>query len=407
MRSENLRSAIQILAVVLLSFAFAPRSAQAQTFTKLIDFVQGGAFNPNGGIIEDPDGNLYLTTQWGNAVQGVSGMVYKTDESGGGVGGFYGFTGGVDGGDPQAGLFRDADGDLYGTANGGGDPNCGCGTVFKLDSKSHLTVLHAFTGGSDGAFPVSKLVSINGVLYGTTWSGGTGCTTNTNIGCGVIFKVTKSGKETVLYRFTGMSDGSNPLSMIRDSAGNLYGVTWQGTVNAGTIFKLDPTGKFTVLYAFTGGADGGNPQGRLIRDVNGNIHGTAYAGGDLGCTTISVGPGCGVVFRLSATGNYKVLHRFTTLAGGQSPAGGLLDVDGALYGTTYYGGSGCYFGWGCGVVYEIDSHGKYSVLYAFNGGDGMFPTGELMLGNNGNIYGTTTFGGGGCDECGTMFAITP
>jgi uncharacterized repeat protein (TIGR03803 family) len=322
----------------------------------------------------------------------------------------YSFTGGLDGGIPIGRLLRDHGGNLYGVTSLGGDSKCGCGTVFKLDPSGALTVLHRFKGGKDGAQnegqPELGLVLIKGDLYGATSFGGvSGC--DGNLGCGVIFKVTQTGKETVLYRFTGRADGAFPQDLIADQSGNLYGTAggsyMQG--NAGTVFKLDTTGKLSILYTFPGGARGNSPRWRLMRDAKGIVHGVTQFGGDPTCPLGS--SGCGVAFRLDATGKESVLHTFGKRPqDGQAPSGGLLDVAGSLYGTTFYGGiKNTTCGFGCGVVYRIGDTGKYTVLYRFTGGaDGWIPTGGLTE-DAGNLYGTSVLGGSGSN--GVVFQITP
>jgi len=125
------------------------------------------------------------------------------------------------------------------------------------------------------------------------------------LGCGVVFKVDRRGKETVLYSFTGGADGAETFAgVIRDEVGNLYGTTYLGGdfsgscggVGCGVVFKLDPTGKETVLYTFTGGADGANPNAGLLQDDVRNLYGTASDAGDLSC---SPPYGCGVVFKIA------------------------------------------------------------------------------------------------------------
>jgi uncharacterized repeat protein (TIGR03803 family) len=147
------------------------------------------------------------------------------------------------------------------------------------------TILHRFVGGSDGVYPQSALVrTAKGALIGTTGYGGA-------YENGMVFKVSPAGKESVLHNFTGGVDGAYPNgALIEDSKGNLYGATGGGgAYGYGTIFKLTMTGKETVLYSFTGGADGSGPNGALIREKNGDIYGTA-GGGDPNC-------GCGIVFK--------------------------------------------------------------------------------------------------------------
>jgi uncharacterized repeat protein (TIGR03803 family) len=207
------------------------------------------------------------------------------------------FTGGNDGAYPFAGLIADKTGDLYGTASAGGFNHApyGYGTVFKLDTTGEVTVLHSFTFRPDGAFPVAGLIrDKEGNLYGTTESGGApGC-------FGTVFKVDATGKETVLHSFPGTPDGLLPLAgLIMDKEGNLYGTTYDGgDSGVGTVFKLGVTGKETVLYSFTGGADGGFPLASLVRDKEGNLYATTFLGGDYGF---------GTVFKLDTTGKETVL----------------------------------------------------------------------------------------------------
>ena len=220
----------------------------------------------------------------------------------------YSFTGKKDGRSPKASLIRDSAGNLYGTAEFGGwfGGKCtdGCGVVFKLDSSGTQTVLHRFGGGKNGAFPVASLIrDAAGNLYGTTNAGGTHpC--KSGIGCGTVFKVSKTCKHTVLYNFAGLPDGEGPTAALtRDAAGNLYGTTELGgdsgcvvsPLGCGTVFEL-AKGQDTVLYSFSGGADGAMPEAGLLRDPAGNFYGTTSSGGTAGC---SKNLGCGVVFKIT------------------------------------------------------------------------------------------------------------
>jgi len=394
---------------ILMSFAIAlipivaAHSVEAQTYTIIHNFSgePNDGSDPLGGLVQDASGNFYGTTAHGGEFNG--GTIFKLDTANVETV-LYSFTGETDGSLPQGNLFRDPDGDLYGTASEGSAQNGG--VVFKLDINNVLTVVYSFQGNLDGAGPSGNLVSINGVLYGTTEFGGRGgC--NGSGGCGTIFKVTKAGKETVLYQFTGGADGFEPSGLIRDAAGNLYGVTIAGTNNFGALFKLDTMNHFTVLHTFTGKADGAGPSGRLIRDVNGNIRGATQGGGDPTCQ-------CGVIFKVDADGNFKVLHTFLARTGGAEPLTGPLDDAGTLYGLTGYGGDlNCLVqGTGCGVLFKIGNTGQYSVLHRFTGGgDGEVPAAELTLGSDGSIYGTTAGGGKdttcGAIGCGTIFRYTP
>jgi uncharacterized repeat protein (TIGR03803 family) len=218
-----------------------------------------------------------------------------------------------------------------------------------------FTVLHAFTAFSGGRFSTASLVrDAAGNLYGTTVLGGN-LACGSGSGCGVVFKLDTTGKETVLHRFTGGVDGANPSAgLVQDAAGNLYGTTegggdlaCGGGFGCGVVFKLGTTGKETVLHSFTGGADGRDPNAGLVRDAAGNLYGTTRSGGDLACSVA----GCGVVFKLDTTSKETVLHSFTL--GGFPEAGLLRDGAGKLYGTTFSGGSNACGGQGCGAVFKL------------------------------------------------------
>jgi uncharacterized repeat protein (TIGR03803 family) len=229
------------------------------------------------------------------------------------------FKGGTDGESPYGGVVRDTAGNLYGTtAQGGAFSN---GTVFKLDTTGKETVLYSFTGGADGAIPLAGLIrDAAGNLYGTTEVGGD-LTCNSGIGCGTVFKLHTTGKETVLHSFTGNPDGASPFAgVIRDAAGNLYGTTPKGgALNSGTVFKLDTTGKETVLYSFAGGADGSYPDAAVIRDAAGNLYGNTFFGGTYNF---------GTVFKLDSTGKETVLYRFRKPTNGLYPVGVIQDKAG-------------------------------------------------------------------------------
>jgi uncharacterized repeat protein (TIGR03803 family) len=264
------------------------------TETVLHRFTGADGSGPQAGLIRDSAGNFYGTTVRGG--RSGCGVVFKLDTTGS-YAVLYSFKGyPTDGLNPYAGLIADSAGNLYGTTNQGGAFNAG--VVFKLDTSGTETVLYTFTGGADGANPTAGLIQGSaGNLYGTTGYGGAS-------GAGVVFKLDTSGTETVLYTFTGGADGGNPYAgLIRDSAGNLYGTTeYGGTARGGlcftgggcgVVFELDTTGTETVLYSFTGGADGSNPEASLIRNSAGNLYGTASGGGISGN-----GAGNGVVFRI-------------------------------------------------------------------------------------------------------------
>jgi len=386
-------------------------AALGQTFTVLHRFrgspKDGEA--PLGALLMDAAGNLYGTTLQGGKYSsclpaGVGcGTVFKLDTNG--METILHNFDGSGGAESSATLIMDANGDLYGTTTYGGGDGCGtinsvgCGLVFKLSSDGKETVLHRFTGGADGAWPLAGLVmDANGVLYGTTNSGGT-------YQQGVVFKLVGK-KETVLYAFTGGEDGAGPdAGTLLDANGNLYGTaTYGGDINClypdpcGVVYKLVGR-KETVLHAFKGSPDGMYPTAGLVMDAAGNLYSTTYDGGD--------GANGGTVFEVSQDRKERLLHTFGADGrkyDGDSPQGGVVfDPYGNLYGTTVYGGKGC-----CGTVFEITADGKEKILHSFcttDCMDGAFPSGDLIIDANGNLYGTTSTGG--ANRNGTVFMITP
>ncbi len=305
---------------------------------------------------------------------------------------------GTHGQTPQAGLVRDSSGNLYGTTASGGSASSG--VVFKINAKGKITVLHTFVV-SDGSFPRSDLTLNNKTLYGTTLGGGAS-------GAGTVFRISTSGSGfKTLYSFTGGDDGSNPGSgVIQDSQGNLYGTTEDGGMFlSGTLYRLSKSGKLKVLHSFTGGSDGAMPMAEPILDASGNLYGTTEFGGDTNGNCVGLSAGCGVVYKVDPKGKLTVLHSFTNIDNdGAYPLGALLlDVAGNLYGTTSGGGGLNNFG----TVFKIGSKGKFTQLHSFDGGipDGEGPQGALVRDSSGNLYGTTTYGGNS-SNAGTVFKIT-
>jgi len=384
----------------------------------------------------------------------------------------YNFTGHADGGSPAGGLVMDQHGNLYGltfdygtgTCDFGGSP--GCGTAYELERHGQaylFNLLHTFTGGSDGAYASGRMVfGPDGGLYGTTTFGGGGnCTFGQ--GCGTVFRlrppatvcksITCTWSETVLYRFTGTNDGMWPQlgdlifdstgniygttpdnvfelvhsnggwafnalftftqsqggccsfsGVIPDSAGNLYGTTYAGSTGSGLVFELSPSSggwTYNTLYNFQGQTDGSEPQGNLIWDNEGNLYGTTPMGGT---------NNLGTVYELTpSTGYFSVLHSFYGPEGEIPFDAVVFDAQGNLYGTTWGGGSH-----GQGTVFKLTPAGDgtwtYQRLYDFTGqSDGARPESKLIVDANGNVYGTTIYGGSSnCNGgCGVVFEITP
>ena len=407
----------------------APKSGYTETVLHKFAASPDGA-SPEAGAILDASGDLYGTTIAGGTDPSCPGgyntgcgTVYTIDAAGS-ERLVYSFRGKPDASEPFAGLIRH-NGVFYGTtASGGNYKPCysyggnGCGTVFEIEPTGHERLLYQFKGsfGSgpvDGQGPMGGLiVDPSGSFYGTTPFGG-------KDESGTIFKITKSGKESVLYSFTGGSDGARPYSgVIRDASGNLYGVAYFGgnsacTGGCGTIFELSTSGSLNVLYQFTGGTDGGNPMGGMVMDGSGSLYGTAQNYGNLSCNKRGGNPGCGTIFQLSAKHEVKVLHEFAGSPDGAVPSENLIvDANGNLYGTTSFGGDGkCNGGYSCGTVFEVDSRGRESVLHTFTGGkaDGEVPYGPVRRDTAGSLYGTTVSGGRGpCNRgCGVVFKLSP
>jgi uncharacterized repeat protein (TIGR03803 family) len=318
-----------------------------------------------------------------------------------------------DGEYPDTDLVMDADGALYGMTVQGGDFNSG--TVFRLahtPTSWEESVLYSFTSGADGGQPYGGVtLDASGNVYGTTVVGGSyvGCPED---GCGVVWKLTKSGgsySHSVIHAFQGGdADGygpGGPLSF--DSSGNLYGMTpGGGAFGMGIIFQLSPTSAGpwteTVIHHFTGGVDGGAAsKARLLIGDNGDLFGVATVGGAFGV---------GTVWKLSPDGgggwSFTTLYAFEGQPDGVFPYGGLVrDAAGHFYGTTYYGGVQ-----DRGVVYRLAENGGVwteKVLHHFMGGnDGSYPISALCFGQDGSLYGTTSAGGGPGNH-GTIFKLTP
>jgi uncharacterized repeat protein (TIGR03803 family) len=424
-------------------------AAQTPTLTTLYAF-QGGTdgANPRAGLAIGANGALYGTTNIGGASD--LGTVFAlapgtTGVTSWGEAVLYSFSG-PDGENPQAGLVIGPDGAPYGADQYGG----AAGVVFKLIPPASAsegwteTLLYSFTGGRDGGAPMgSLLVGSQGEVYGVTYGGGLSCS------CGVVYQLTPPAPasaegtpwtETVLYSFTGGSDGGYPragLTMGKD--GILYGTTGSdGPSLKGTVFELTPPASpgeawtETVLYGFTGEhGDGQFPEAGLAIGKNGALYGTTSGGGGSCPISFENWDGCGIVFELTpsaAGGSWteNVIYRFHGFPDGGVPMGPLaLGANGAIYGATEGGGTfGCYAGPfaqeppGCGVVFQLtppETAGaawNERVLHGFQAAaDGARPAGGVILGADGTLYGTTSQNGksqkgtSGC--CGTVFSLTP
>lgn len=354
------------------------------------------------------------------------------------------FTGGGDGGDPST-LSMDQAGNLDGTAFTGG---VGYGVAFKLkqvNSNWIITPLYSFAGGSDGAGPAGIAVAPNGLLYGTTQAGGdAGCGIPiVYTGCGTVYSLSPGAarprsvispwEESVVYRFTGSTDGLAPYGLaplIFDQSGDLYGTAFLGgkygscnvlgTYACGAVFKLALSGDHwaeSVLWSFGQQQDDGvEPASGVIFDPAGNLYGTTITGGTgSGCDVQGHG-GCGTVYELTPSeGGWResVLYSFRGGSDGGAPYAGVIrDSLGNLYGATAYGGSG-----GGGTIFKLSPFNggwTFTLLYSFAGagsGPNMQcpncpgPFSSLTMDNVGNLYGTTY--NDGAHGHGSVFKLVP
>jgi uncharacterized repeat protein (TIGR03803 family) len=403
--------------------------AHAQTFTVLYNFAGGATGQaPFAGLTMDQGGNLYGTTSKGGTAPGGCGgcgTVFKLSRSRNGgwtLNPLYSFqgSGSGDGSTPLAGVVFGPDSALYGTTSTGGPMNgpcrSGCGVVFRLapqPTACHTalcpwdeTVIYSFQGGAhDGANPnygnvvFDQAGNLDGVtLYGTGYL----CNDST---CGAFYQLSHSSSgwaESAVLGFGGDLGYWPYAGVTLDSAGNLYGGT---TWNFSSIYQLTPTESsfvVTPLYAFSNySQDGTNVEGNVVLDQAGNLYGT----------TASDGPnGGGTVFELSPSGGswtLTTLYSFTGSGSQVGPTSLLMDAAGNLYGTTANLGQN-----GLGNVFKLTRSGNswtYTSLHDFSGlPDGSTPYGNLAMDAVGNLYGTTSQGGSGCDiGCGVVWEVTP
>jgi len=379
---------VGLFVTVVLSIAiFTVRSAPAQTYRTLHTFLPGEPHRPTGELIADPAGNLYGTAFTGG--DGLVGGVFKIDSGMGRGGPIYEFKGlPGDGSGPQSGLLADGLGNLYGTTSQGGA--YGGGTVFKLNKSGEETVLHSFSGDPphyDGQQPNNSLVLDSGNLYGATWAGGGSGK------AGILYKLDMLGNETILYKFSYTNGYPEPNLLLH--GGRLYGVNYGDYyVFCGTVFRLNlATGVLATLYDFGSIYDdrGCHPAGGVIRDASGTLYGATRSGGAFQS---------GTVFKLDATGRIlTTLYHFTGYGDGGTP-GSRLVMDGAgnLYGTTDAGGD-----FGYGVIFKLDPNGVLTVLHSFSEGGNYQHNSGLYMDAAGVLYGTTS----AQDWNGSVYALTP
>lgn len=357
---------------------------------------------------------------------------------------------GSNGANPSASLTA-LNGTLYGTTqSGGATARCkSCGTVFSVTTTGQEAVLHSFSGEPDGADPVANVIAVDGTLYGTTLAGGGGkCKLFGNKGCGTIYRISPSGSEyTVLYAFKGKGDGAFPRAGLTFFRGKLYGTAMSGGKHGlGTAFSITTGGTFSALHAFSYSSDDGRIPITGLTLFKNAIYGTTSLGGSYGygsayrltasgkfrvfynfnCTyciggsypsALTLQDGVfygttspvanyhyGMALSLTPGGSDQLLYTFQGGSDGAFP-NGVTALNNAFYGTTQQGGGGSCGSVGCGTVFELTASGSESVLYSFQGGtDGANPPAPLIAVND-VLYGTTSNGGSSKD--GTIFSIAP
>jgi uncharacterized repeat protein (TIGR03803 family) len=353
-----------------------------------------------------------------------------------------------DGSSPTAALIQGTDGNFYSTMAGG---EIGFeGNVYKLTPSGTYTSLYTFCC-QNGQFPFGPLLlATNGYFYGTTQQGGTAfegniykitaggtetslysfCTTDCSdgaspggqliqVGSGgiygattsTIFKITLAGMLTTLYNFCPTPTSCNktgppaPSGLVLGQDGNFYGVTGAGgTSNLGTVFKLTPSGTLTTLHNFSG-SDGANPVGPLVQGRGGFLYGVTFDGGTGTASECAEVGSCGTIFRISPSGAFTTLHDFDGTDGANPYAWLILATDGNLYGTTGFGGGN---GTNSGTIFQISQAGKFTNLYNFCSQtfclDGVYSRTPLLQDTNGTLYGTA--GQGGTQTDGTFFSFS-
>lgn len=344
-------------------------------------------------VFSCPTNNLCNPVNSGQAVQGLDGTLYGTVLDGGqqnlGPGGlfnlnqfvnsFHGSNYGVSG--FTAGLTLASDGYFYGTTSLGG--TFGDGTVFRADTSLNLTILHSFNG-TDGVKPLTPPVQgPDGKLYGVTSSG---TTYRITLPAGTFKQLPKNIPNN--YPTTQYATHA-PLYLASD--GNLYGTSAAGGKSGnGTVFRMTTTGAISVVYNFTGGTDGSMPYGPLTQGggADTNLYGTTFGAGS---------NGCGAIFKLTLKGAFTPLHSFDACSSGfnndgATPYPGLLAVNGQLYGANSFGGAN-----GEGTIYQVTTTGTFTKLVDLGSAvaDGTYPYATLMQGTDGTLYGTTFNGGVG------------
>jgi uncharacterized repeat protein (TIGR03803 family) len=411
-----------------LTVALLPAAGVAQTESVLYNFCSTDTMSvactdgsaPNQGVIQASDGNYYGTTTTGGA--NSAGTVFRLTPSGT-LTTLYSFcasAGCADGSNPSTPLVEAPDGSLYGGTAAGGTgedsaEHCenGCGVIYRLTLAGAQSVVYNFcqlAGCGDGIAPAQFVFGSDGNIYGVTSLGGPPYTSCEN-GCGEFFKLTTAGVWSAVYGFEGMTtDGNTPTGIVQGVDGNFYGTAQAGLYGEGSVFKMIlGSQSLSILHSFC--ADAGCPDGSspssLVQAADGNLYGGTAAGGT---------SNKGTLFKVTTAGALTPLYSFCSTTGCGSDVANpmLVASDGNLYGTTSTGGdTGTYCTTGCGLLFELSSAGSYSALYTFQAGtaDAVNPAGPLGQAANGDFYGTGTKGGHSANcpapGCGAVYGFAP
>ena len=383
--------AISAVAALALATTIASLVVPVEAQITVLDNFSKASSSPNGAslagvIAQGRDGNLYTTTPdfWSSNL----GRVIRVTPAGS-LTTLLVFNG-TDGATAESGLTLGTDGNYYGATESGG-PNSQ-GTLFKITSRGHITVLHNFTGGDDGGTPIAPPVEgLDGNYYGTTSMGGSVGNT------GTIYRITPSGAFTTIHTFGfdeeafGFPFGNPPL--ILGSDGNFYGVTCSGgPQDFGTVYRITDTGTYKTLINFDK-TDGWCPDGPLVEGSDGDFYGATFEGG--------AGEG-GTFYKISPSGEFTLLYTVGDAdTNGCGPVGLTLATDGNFYGTTLdcgpNGGSQ-----GFGTIFKMTANGDFSVIHDFDGPTGTNDSVPMVQHTNGKLYGDTE--GGGTNGVGVFFS---
>lgn len=384
-----------VLVTFVLTLTLATIPASAQTFQVLYDGTRGTGTNTQDfKFTQARDGNLYVTANAGgpangNCLFGCGQILAMTPA--GVVTQIHAFDYVAEGAFPRGGLTLGTDGNLYGVLSTSG--NGTFGSVFKITTAGVLTILHSFSDAGDGSNPsLPPIQAADGNFYGTVGSNG-------GSGNGVLYKLTPSGKFTVLHTFNRNVDGDGGQALVQGTDGKLYTVAAEGSGCWGTVLQFTTTGTVKVLHTFAcDQSEGISPISPLVQAADGSFYGVCNQGG---------AQSSGTVWKISPGGSFKLLYSVNGTTDGQYPGNALsLGTDGKLYGSTQYQGVNGFPGAG-GTIFQFTTAGKYTVLFSFTGGNapsGSFPNTILAQDTNGLFYGVTAVGGGP-DSDGTFYDL--